>query len=102
MQPETMWADRMGGTPCTKGSTTIIISGGTILASLYFHTWLVQTLLKVTNEKVCANIVDGRSFFANNNGSATAERNSCGMNAKDSRCMYDGLDAVELEYKMVL
>lgn len=80
----------------------IISSGKKILAWAYFHTWLVQTLLKVTNEKVCANIVDGRSFFANKSGSAMAERNSCGMNAKDSRCIYEGVNFVELKYKMVL
>lgn len=28
------------------------------------NTWLVQTLLKVTNVKVCASSVDGRSSFA--------------------------------------
>lgn len=44
----------------------------------------MQTLLKVTKAKVCASIVDGRSFLASNKGKAIAERNSCGMKARDS------------------
>ncbi len=39
-------------------------------------TWLVQTLLNVTNAKVWANIVEGRSFFASIIGSANAESKS--------------------------
>ena len=39
-------------------------------------TWLVHTLLKVTKAKVCASIVDGRSFFARARGMAIALRNS--------------------------
>jgi len=46
--------------------------------------WLVQTLLKVTNAKVCANIVFGRSFFASTKGVNTALRSSCGRNARRS------------------
>ena len=49
-------------------------------------TWLVQTLLKDTNANVCASIVEGRSFFARSKGRAMAERKSCGMKARDSRC----------------
>lgn len=48
------------------------------------HTWLVHTLLNVTKAKVCASIVEGKSFFANRRGRATAERNNCGMKARDS------------------
>ena len=48
------------------------------------RTWLVQTLLKVTNAKVCASMVDGRSFFARRRGKANAERKSWGMKARDS------------------
>jgi hypothetical protein len=47
----------------------------------------VQTLLKETNAKVWASIVDGRSFLASMSGSANADRNSCGMNATDSSGM---------------
>jgi len=47
--------------------------------------WLVHTLLKVTKAKVCASMVEGRSFFASIRGSATAERKSCGRKARDSR-----------------
>lgn len=54
------------------------------------HTWLVQTLLKVTNAKVWASIVDGRSFFARIRGRAMAERKSCGMKARDSRFRWRG------------
>lgn len=61
----------------------------------YNHTWLVQTLLKVTNANVCASMVDGRSFFARRSGRASAERKSCGMNARDSRRMDDGPGAEE-------
>ncbi len=48
------------------------------------HTWLVHTLLNDTKAKVCASIVDGRSFFARRRGRAKAERKSCGRKAKDS------------------
>jgi hypothetical protein len=58
--------------------------------------------LKVTKVKVCANIVEGRSFLASKNGSTTAERSSCGKNATDSRCIDDGLDDEELKYKRML
>lgn len=51
------------------------------------HTWLVHTLLNVTKAKVCANMVEARSFFARSSGRAIAERNSCGMKARDSRLM---------------
>jgi hypothetical protein len=53
-----------------------------IVASL---TWLVQTLLKETNAKVCASIVEGRFFFARRRGSAKADKNSCGKKAMDSK-----------------
>lgn len=49
----------------------------------------MHTLLKVTKANVCASIVDGKSFFANNKGRAMAERKSCGMNARDSRFRED-------------
>lgn len=48
------------------------------------RTWLVQTLLNVTKAKVCASIVEARSFFARRNGSTIAERKSCGTKASDS------------------
>jgi hypothetical protein len=102
-EAKTKWVDRMEETPCTKGNTTVINQQWVQrLPKKLIHTWLVQTLLKATNEKVCANIVEGRSFFANKSGSAIAERNSCGMKAKDSRCIYEGVDAVELKYKILL
>jgi len=41
-------------------------------------------LLNVTNAKVCANIVVGRSYLANASGKAIAEMRSCGRNARDS------------------
>ncbi len=41
-------------------------------------------MLKVTKAKVCASIVDGRSFFARRRGRAKVERKSCGMKAKAS------------------
>ncbi len=47
-------------------------------------TWLVQTLLKVTNANVCASMVFGRSFFASASGMNTALRISCGTNARRS------------------
>lgn len=53
------------------------------------NTWLVQTLLKVTKAKVCASIVLARSFLASRSGRAMAERNNCGMKARDSRFMVD-------------
>lgn len=48
-------------------------------------TWLVQTLLKVTNAKVWASMVEGRSFFERRSGMKTAERRSWGRKASDSR-----------------
>lgn len=48
------------------------------------NTWLVQTLLKVTNANVCANIVPARSFLASASGIKKALRASCGMKARDS------------------
>jgi len=47
-------------------------------------TWLVQTLLNVTNANVCASIVPGKSFLASPNGMAKTERKSWGANARDS------------------
>ena len=65
-------------------------------------TWLVQTLLKETNAKVWASIVEGRSFLAKRSGRAMAERKSCGRKASDSRCRLEvpGLD--EFRYRRVL
>jgi len=51
----------------------------------------VQTLLKATKAKVCASIVEGRSFFASTRGRARAERKSCGMNARDSMFKLEGV-----------
>lgn len=51
---------------------------------LQLLTWLVQTLLKVTNAKVCASIVEARSFFASANGMAMVLKKICGTNAHDS------------------
>ena len=62
----------------------------------------MQTLLKVTNAKVWASIVDGRSFFASRIGSANAARNNCGRKATDSRCIDDVLGAEEFKYRRVL
>jgi hypothetical protein len=50
-------------------------------------TWLVQTLLNVTNANVCANMVLAMSLFASNRGIATRESRICGMNARDSMRM---------------
>ena len=49
-------------------------SGAVIAELKREHTWEVQTLLKVTNAKVCANMVEGRSFLARSKGRAMAER----------------------------
>jgi hypothetical protein len=65
-------------------------------------TWLVQTLLKVTNAKVCASNVDGRSFFARQRGMATIDRNICGMNAADSMRNPVTLHLEELRYRRML
>lgn len=62
----------------------------------------MQTLLKDTNAKVWASIVDGRSFFASNSGSAKAARNNCGMNAADSRFTIEVPGAYEVKYRRVL
>ena len=48
------------------------------------RTWLVHTLLNVTNANVCASIVPARSFFANTRGIKTALSASCGIKARDS------------------
>ncbi len=45
----------------------------------------MHTLLNVTNAKVCASRVDGKSFFASKSGSTTAESSICGRKAIDSR-----------------
>lgn len=45
-------------------------------------TWLVQTLLNVTNAKVCASIVPARSFLASKIGIATNESKICGRKAR--------------------
>lgn len=68
------------------------------------HTWLVHTLLKVTKAKVCASMVLGRSFLASRRGRAMAERNSCGMKARDSRFMVfvDDEGREDERYKRVL
>ena len=49
------------------------------------NTWLVQTLLKVTNANVCANMAPARSFFASASGIRKALRVSCGTKARDSK-----------------
>jgi hypothetical protein len=51
---------------------------------MYNHTWLVQTLLKVTNANVCASMAAGRSFLARTKGMSTHERASWGKKATDS------------------
>lgn len=48
-------------------------------------TWLVQTLLNVTNANVWASIVPGRSFLPRMRGIRTTARSNCGMKAKDSK-----------------
>ena len=74
---------------CTRGNTSRLLSAifdskGLRMRTERKHTWLVHTLLNVTKANVCASIVDGRSFFARSSGRAKAERNNCGMNARDS------------------
>lgn len=49
------------------------------------HTWLVQTLLKVTKAKVCAIMAPGRFFFARTRGIATTLNSNCGTKARDSK-----------------
>lgn len=80
---------------CTRGNTACR-SLLTILCFWGFEkggsgkgrsTWLVHTLLNVTKAKVCASMVDGRSFFARRRGRAMAERKSWGMKARDSSFM---------------
>jgi hypothetical protein len=56
----------------------------------------VHTLFKVTKAKVCASIVEGKSFLAKRSGRAKAERKSCGMKARDSSLMV-WVDAVAEE-----
>lgn len=66
------------------------------------HTWLVHTLLKVTKAKVCASIVEGRSFLASRRGRAKAERKSCGMKARDSSFIEWVEGEAEERYRRVL
>lgn len=47
----------------------------------------MQTLLNVTNAKVCASMVPARSFLAKASGIKAAERASWGMKATDSRLL---------------
>ena len=59
-------------------------------------------MLKETNAKVCANIVEGRFFLAKMKGNATADRNSWGINAADSRRTIEDAEADELKYNRIL
>lgn len=72
-----------------RSTVNKIISQGSKerVRTYYIHTWLVQTLLNVTNAKVCASIVPGSDLFARASGMASAERKSCGTNATDSNLM---------------
>jgi len=69
---------RREGRLCTRGNTNhkVVSDLNWDVGTVGKHTWLVQTLLNVTKAKVCANIVEGRSFFARRSGRAKAERNS--------------------------
>ncbi len=49
----------------------------------------VQTLLKVTKAKVCANRVVGKSFLAQAKGINSVLRRSWGTNANDSNLIED-------------
>jgi hypothetical protein len=62
----------------------------------------VQTLLKVTNAKVCANIVDAKSLFARASGMMIALKRICGRKARDSKCRDDSALGEELRYNIVL
>jgi hypothetical protein len=59
-------------------------------------------LLNVTKAKVCASIVEGKSFFARRSGRAKAERNSCGMKARDSSFIVCVEGEAEERYRSVL
>jgi hypothetical protein len=71
-------------------------------SQFWILTWLVQTLLKDTNAKVCASMVAGRSFLARMKGNAKADRKIWGINAADSRRMIEGFEIDEPKYKRVL
>jgi hypothetical protein len=97
----------MEGTSCTRGNTTARELKIAILPVSEL-TWLVQTLLNVTNANVCASIVDGKSFLAKAKGIMTALRSICGMKARRSSCRDGrswGLEIAfgeELRYSRVL
>ena len=58
--------------------------------------------MKDTNAKVCANIVDARSFLARIRGNAKAARKSCGRKANDSKGIELTPTGDEFRYKRVL
>ena len=66
------------------------------------RTWDVQTLLNVTNAKVCAIMDVARSFFATARGMSTHERSSWGKKARDSMRKDDDEGMAEVRYRRVL
>lgn len=79
------WASKKAGTPCTRGSTGRGVSGRRKESTVWTRpTWLVQTLLNVTNANVCASIVLAKSCFASSKGIAIRESEICGKKASDS------------------
>lgn len=57
----------------------------------------MHTLLNVTKANVCTSMVLARSFLASRRGRAIAERDSCGMKARDSRFIAFGEEGREDE-----
>lgn len=59
-------------------------------------------MLNETKAKVCASIVEGKSFLARSSGNTKAERKSWGRKARDSRWMDEVLGVADEMYKSVL
>lgn len=79
------WVRKKARTPCTRESTGRGVSTRRKEPTVWTKpTWLVQTLLKVTNANVCASIVLAKSCLASNKGIAMRESEICGKNASDS------------------
>jgi len=62
----------------------------------------VQTLLNETKAKVCASIVDGKSFLAKRSGRPIADRKSWGRKASDSRGIGEAVVVTDDRYRSVL
>jgi hypothetical protein len=62
----------------------------------------VQTLLNVTNANVCANIVDGRSHFANASGIIPPESRSCGRKGIEEYGIDESPPGEEVRYMRTL